>query len=70
VRALLRPAPCKQVQDLIESRLEEVSRRMAGLRRVKRVLERSLRTCQAHARSGRCKVVDDLSSSARGKPRG
>lgn len=71
VKALLRPAPCGKVQSLIEYRLDEVSRRMAELRHVKRVLERSLRTCQEHAPSGRCKVVDDLSSSARGKkPRG
>lgn len=70
VKALLRPAPCGRVQSLIEHRLDEVSRRMAELRHVKRVLERSLRTCHEHAPSGRCKVVDDLSSSARGKPRG
>lgn len=70
VKALLRPAPCGKVQSLIENRLDEVSRRMAELRHVKRVLERSLRTCQEHAPSGRCKVVDDLSSSARGKSRG
>jgi MerR family mercuric resistance operon transcriptional regulator len=68
-KALLRPGPCSQVQSLIESRLREVSRRMAELLRVKRVLERSLRTCQEHAPSGRCKVVDDLSSSARRKAR-
>jgi DNA-binding transcriptional MerR regulator len=70
VKALLRPAPCREVQSLIEHRLDEVSRRMAELRRVKRVLERSLRTCLKHAPRGRCKVVDDLSSSARGKPSG
>jgi len=65
VKALLRPAPCGRVQSLIEHRLAEVSRRMAELRHVKRVLERALRTCHEHAPTGRCKVVDDLSSSAR-----
>ena len=69
VKALLRPAACGKVQSLIEHRLDEVARRMAELRHVKRVLERSLRTCQEHAPSGRCKVVEDLSSSARAKPR-
>lgn len=68
VKALLRPAPCDKVQSLIEYRLGEVSRRMAELRHVKGVLERSLRTCREHAPSGRCQVVDDLSSSARRKP--
>lgn len=70
VKALLRPAPCGKVQSLIENRLDEVSRRMTELRHVKRVLQGALRTCQEHAPSGRCKVVDDLSSSARRKPRG
>jgi DNA-binding transcriptional MerR regulator len=69
VKALLRPAPCGKVQALIEHRLEEVARRMAELRRVKRVLERSLRNCREHAPTGRCKVVEDLSSSARAQPR-
>lgn len=67
VKALLRPAPCGRVQDLIENRLEEVSERMAELRHVKRVLQRSLAACREHAPSGRCKVVDDLSSKARGR---
>ncbi len=67
VKALLRPAPCGRVQSLIEQRLAEVSRRMAELRRVKRILEHSLHTCQEHAPSGRCKVVENLSSSARGR---
>jgi len=70
VKALLRPAPCDRVQDLIERRLHEVSRRMTELQHVKRVLERALHTCQEHAPSGRCKVVEDLSSSARGRQPG
>ena len=69
VKALLRPAACGKVQSLIEHRLDEVARRMAALRHVKRVLERSLRTCREHAPSGRCKVVEDLSSSARASSR-
>lgn len=69
IKTLLRPAACGRVQSLIENRLDEVSRRMAELRRVQRVLEGALQTCRAHAPSGRCKVVDDLSSAARRKPR-
>jgi len=64
VKALLRPAPCARVQSMIEHRLDEVSRRMAELRHLRRVLERSLERCREHAPSGRCKVVEDLSSSA------
>lgn len=66
VKALLRPAACGRVQDLIENRLAKVSERMAELRHVKRVLQRSLEACREHAESGRCKVVDDLSSKVRG----
>ncbi|NNL67180.1 MAG: MerR family transcriptional regulator [Myxococcales bacterium] len=69
VKALLRPAPCGRVQGLIEDRLAEVSERMAELRRVKRVLERSLDACREHAPTGRCKVVEDLSCQAKGRPR-
>ena len=69
VKALLRPAACGRVQSLIEHRLDEVARRMAELRDVQRVLERSLRTCREHAPSGRCKVAEDLSSSARSRRR-
>ena len=69
VKALLRPAPCGRIQSLIENRLEEVSRRAAELRHVERVLQGSLRACKEHAPSGRCRVVDDLSSMARRKPR-
>jgi hypothetical protein len=58
------------VQALIENRLGEVSRRMADLRHVQRVLTSALATCQEHAPSGRCKVVDDLSTSARRTSRG
>lgn len=64
VKALLRPAPCARVQSMIEHRLDEVSRRMAELRHLRRVLERSLERCREHASSGRCKVVEDLSSPA------
>ncbi len=65
VTVLLRPAPCGNVQERIENRLEQVAKRMSELRHVQRVLRRSLETCREHQRSGRCRVVDTLSASAR-----
>jgi DNA-binding transcriptional MerR regulator len=62
---LLRPAPCRKVQDLIEHRLEVVDARMRELRHVRRVLRRSLDECREHERTGRCRVVDDLSARAK-----
>ena len=62
---LLRPAPCHKVQDLIERRLLQAAERMKELRHVQRVLRASLETCEAHAASGRCRVVDDLTAKAR-----
>lgn len=65
VSRLLRPAPCGLVQGLIEARLADVSARMRELRHVKRVLSAALIQCREHERSGRCKVVDDLTVAAR-----
>ena len=65
VKQLLRPAPCRRVQRLIEHRLESVEARMRELRHVRRVLKQSRSACQAHEQSGRCRVVDDLSARAR-----
>jgi MerR family mercuric resistance operon transcriptional regulator len=61
---LLRPAPCGKVQGLIEERLAQVGQRMKELRHVQRVLRASLKTCQEHEASGRCRVVDELSARA------
>ncbi len=65
VTELLRPAPCGKVQGLIERRLESVTERMRELRHVQRVLRRSLDECLRHERSGRCRVIDDLSARAK-----
>ncbi len=69
VKELLRPAPCGRVQGVIEGRLETVEARMRELRHVRRVLRRSLEECREHERTGRCRVVDDLSAQAK-RPRG
>lgn len=65
VTKLLRPAPCRSVQQLIEERLVEVSMRMKDLRHVQKVLRTALEECRVHEKSGRCKVVDDLSARAK-----
>ncbi len=67
VTALLRPAPCRRVQGLIEERLSQVEARMKELRHVKRVLGAALETCHAHEATGRCRVVADLTAAARAK---
>ena len=68
MKELLRPAPCARVQGVIEHRLEVVEARMGELRHVRRVLRRSLGECREHERTGRCRIVDDLSARAR-RPR-
>ena len=65
VTKLFRPAPCGSVQHLIEERLVEVGSRMKELRHVQKVLRGALEECQGHEKSGRCKVVDDLSAGSR-----
>ncbi len=65
VTKLLRPAPCGSVQRLIEGRLVEVTTRMKELRHLQKVLRTALEECRDHEKSGRCKVVDDLSSRSK-----
>ena len=64
ITQLLRPARCGRVQDLIERRLEHVSDRMRELRHVRRVLQASLEECREHEETGRCRVIDTLSTTA------
>jgi MerR family mercuric resistance operon transcriptional regulator len=65
VTKLLRPAPCGSVQRLIEGRLADVTTRMKDLRHVQKVLRTALEECRDHQKSGRCKVVDDLSARSK-----
>jgi MerR family mercuric resistance operon transcriptional regulator len=67
VKELLRPAPCTNVQTLIERRLEQVADRVKDLRHVQKVLNHSLKLCQEHDETGRCEVIDRLSVSAKSK---
>ena len=48
-----------------EERLDEVGSRMKELRHLQKVLRAALGECQSHERSGRCKVVDDLSARSK-----
>lgn len=60
-------APCSQVQTIIETRLDDVAKRMKDLRGVQRVLQSSLDLCREAEASGRCQVMDSLAASkARG----
>ena len=67
IKAILRPAACGTVQALIEERLAEVAKRTKELRHVNRVLREALEECRAHEATGRCKVVDELTATARSK---
>ena len=64
ITRLLRPAACGKVQSLIEERLEQVAGRIAELRHVQRVLKSSLDECRAHEETGRCAVIDSISTRA------
>ncbi len=65
VTKLMQPAPCTSVQSLIEARLTEVGGRMKELRHVQKVLRAALGECQSHNKTGRCKVVEDLSARSK-----
>ena len=64
IAQLLKPAPCRKVQSLIEQRLGEVTGRVKELRHVQRVLKASLDLCRAQEQTGRCGVVDSISTQA------
>jgi len=57
-------APCQEVQTLIEERLADTEQRLADLQHVQSVLKASLKLCRRNERSGRCRVIDDLSATA------
>jgi len=66
IRSLLdfrdgKTAPCREVQELIEQRLADLERRIGQLQQVQVVLRSSLQVCRRAERSGRCKVIDNLS---------
>jgi len=57
-------APCQEVQEIIQERLADAAVRMKDLRRVQRVLKSSLELCRKAERSGRCEVLNSLTTRA------
>jgi DNA-binding transcriptional MerR regulator len=58
VAMLLRGAPCREVQVLIEARLAELAKRLRDLRHVQRILHSLLRECRRADES--CPVIARL----------
>ena len=52
--------PCREVRDLIETRLGDVERRLKDLARVKKVLKASLKRCHDAEAEGSCEVLAQL----------
>lgn len=68
VRALLGlqtgdTALCKDVQPLIEKRLQDVSQRIKEMRDIQRMLKSFLEICHTQAEDAACPVVDTLSAT-------
>ncbi len=57
-------APCREVQELISARLEQVAEQMKHLEVVDRVLRGWMRVCRKAQRSGRCEVILGLKKPA------
>lgn len=70
VKALLgspagRPPTCPDVQQLIESRLADIEKRLHELRTVQRVLKTALQKCRDSTRANCCRVITSLEETAR-----
>jgi DNA-binding transcriptional MerR regulator len=62
------PDVCHDVQGLIKERLADLEKRMADLRHVQRVLHATLRRCRETERSGRCHIIDTLTTTSASPP--
>jgi len=65
IRALLQvqdgvTSACPEVQEIVDSRLEEITLQMSRLRHVQRVLRRYREACGKTARGGPCPVLEEL----------
>lgn len=60
--------PCREVQSLIESRLDHVAEQLEHLQRVQVVLGKWLAVCRKAERSGRCRVIEGLVTGEDGCP--
>src|SRR5262249_39587329 len=57
-------APCKKVQTLVVDRLADTEHRLHDLRHVQQVLKAALKMCRRSERTGRCRVIDDLTDAS------
>lgn len=56
---------CREVQDLIADRLDELRSREGELARVQTALKSMLRRCRAAERTGKCQVIERLGNTSR-----
>ena len=60
---------CGQMRDLLHAKLEEIGRRMKGLRTFQRTLTRHLQACEAelarHGAAAKCPVVAEITHATR-----
>ncbi|MDP6478809.1 MAG: heavy metal-responsive transcriptional regulator [Phycisphaerales bacterium] len=59
-------APCQEVQDLIKTRLDRVHEELEHLSKVEALLRNWMRVCKAAQRTGRCGVLEGLSTQETG----
>jgi DNA-binding transcriptional MerR regulator len=59
-------APCREVQELIKTRLAHVRQELGHLREVEGLLQKWLRACRAAGRSGSCAVLEGLAGLQQG----
>ena len=60
-------APCKEVQDLIAARLDQVVEQIGHLKVVDRMLRDWMKVCREAERSGRCGVLEGLATATKKK---
>ena len=53
-------APCREVQVLIEARLDDVAKQLEDLQHVQEDLQTSLHICRQAEAKGRCEVIENL----------
>ena len=54
---------CKDVQPLIEKRLQDVSQRIKEMRHIERILKSFLELCHTQAEDAECPVINTLSTT-------
>lgn len=60
-----RTAPCREVQGIIEQRMTQLTERLKHLKSLQKELRRALTECQTDEASGRCVVIDSLTSKSK-----